>query len=204
MSLTGMKPPVARGRGARHDGEDPDGCARASSRRTHSRASGCGCSGSTASPRSSNERKGSTMSPTKQKQGSSAAEGRRPRRMRARAKDAEDGPGEAVHPRSARQDGGRPIAQLGEADRRDRGGRSLPSSSRRRWYGMPAYVNSDGKAVCLLPRLRQVQVAVLGTCGFNDSAKLDGGAMWPIVYAPTTKLSEGRRGQDRRSQSSRP
>ena len=50
------------------------------------------------------------------------------------------------------------------------------------WYGMPAYANKEGKVVCFFRpgfkfKERYAQF------GFNDVAKLDEGAMWPIAFA---------------------
>jgi len=50
------------------------------------------------------------------------------------------------------------------------------------WYGMPAYANKDGKVICYF-RDRQKFKERYSMFGFNDSAKLDEGAMWPIAYA---------------------
>ncbi len=50
------------------------------------------------------------------------------------------------------------------------------------WYGMPAYVNKDGKVICYFrDRLKFKERYAM--FGFNDSAKLDEGAMWPVAYA---------------------
>ena len=52
------------------------------------------------------------------------------------------------------------------------------------WYGMPAY-NRDGKAVVFFQPASKFK-ARYSTLGFNDSAALDDGAMWPTSYALTT------------------
>lgn len=50
------------------------------------------------------------------------------------------------------------------------------------WYGMPAYANKDGKAVCYFrDRLKFKERYAM--FGFNDSAKLDDGLMWPVAFA---------------------
>jgi len=51
------------------------------------------------------------------------------------------------------------------------------------WYGMPAYAR-DGKVVCFF-RDRDKFKERYAMLGFNDSANLDGGAMWPVAYALT-------------------
>ena len=56
------------------------------------------------------------------------------------------------------------------------------------WYGMPAYANKDGKVICYFKNAGKFKMRY-SELGFNDAAKLDEGAMWPIVYA-LTKLSK--------------
>jgi uncharacterized protein YdhG (YjbR/CyaY superfamily) len=60
---------------------------------------------------------------------------------------------------------------------------SAPALSPRLWYGMPAYAK-DGKVVCFF-RDRQKFKERYMTLGFNQEAKLDDGAMWPIAFALT-------------------
>jgi uncharacterized protein YdhG (YjbR/CyaY superfamily) len=58
---------------------------------------------------------------------------------------------------------------------------------------MPAYANKDGKVICYFKDAGKFK-SRYSEFGFNDSAKLDDGAMWPIVYALTklTKSAEAR------------
>jgi uncharacterized protein YdhG (YjbR/CyaY superfamily) len=49
------------------------------------------------------------------------------------------------------------------------------------WYGMPAYAK-DGKVVCFFKSARKFKERY-ATFGFNDTANLDEGAMWPVVFA---------------------
>ena len=54
--------------------------------------------------------------------------------------------------------------------------------SAKTWYGMPAYANKEGKIVCYFrDRLKFKERYAM--FGFNDSANLDEGTMWPIAYA---------------------
>ncbi|NUT44785.1 MAG: DUF1801 domain-containing protein [Thermoactinospora sp.] len=53
------------------------------------------------------------------------------------------------------------------------------------WYGMPAYAHADGKIVCFFQPAPKFK-ARYATLGFNDSARLDDGTMWPTSYALTT------------------
>ena len=61
------------------------------------------------------------------------------------------------------------------------------------WYGMPAYADRDGKVVCFFKNAGKFKTRY-SEFGFNEAAKLDAGAMWPIVYAITklTKADEAR------------
>lgn len=56
-----------------------------------------------------------------------------------------------------------------------------PSLSPKTWYGMPAYA-LDGKVVCFFQSGHKFG-SRYATLGFNDSAKLDDGAMWPTSFA---------------------
>ena len=49
------------------------------------------------------------------------------------------------------------------------------------WYGMPAYAK-DGKVVCFFQSAAKFG-ARYATFGFNDTANLDDGAMWPTSFA---------------------
>ena len=63
---------------------------------------------------------------------------------------------------------------------------SAPELSPRTWYGMPAYAK-DGAVVCFFQSKGKFK-ARYATLGFNDSASLDDGAMWPTAFA-LTKLT---------------
>jgi uncharacterized protein YdhG (YjbR/CyaY superfamily) len=58
---------------------------------------------------------------------------------------------------------------------------SAPTLSPRLWYGMPAYAR-DGKVVCFFQPAQKFKTRY-ATFGFNDSANLDDGGMWPVAYA---------------------
>jgi uncharacterized protein YdhG (YjbR/CyaY superfamily) len=59
---------------------------------------------------------------------------------------------------------------------------SAPALSPKTWYGMPAYANKDGKVVCFFQSAQKFN-SRYATFGFNDSANLDEGAMWPTSFA---------------------
>ncbi len=59
---------------------------------------------------------------------------------------------------------------------------SAPILSPKTWYGMPAYANEDGKVVCFFQSAHKFG-ARYATFGFNDTANLDEGDMWPTSFA---------------------
>jgi uncharacterized protein YdhG (YjbR/CyaY superfamily) len=59
---------------------------------------------------------------------------------------------------------------------------SAPALSPRTWYGMPAYANKDGKVICFFQNAHKFK-SRYATFGFNDTARLDEGNMWPISFA---------------------
>jgi uncharacterized protein YdhG (YjbR/CyaY superfamily) len=64
---------------------------------------------------------------------------------------------------------------------------AAPELTPKTWYGMPAYANKDGKVVVFFRNAGKFKERY-AMLGFNDSAKLDDGSMWPIAYA-LTKLT---------------
>jgi uncharacterized protein YdhG (YjbR/CyaY superfamily) len=60
---------------------------------------------------------------------------------------------------------------------------SAPALSPKTWYGMPAYAK-DGKVVCFFTPASKFS-SRYATFGFNDTANLDDGAMWPTAFALT-------------------
>jgi uncharacterized protein YdhG (YjbR/CyaY superfamily) len=56
-----------------------------------------------------------------------------------------------------------------------------PDLSPKTWYGMPAYAK-DGKVVCFFRNAGKFKERY-AMLGFNDSANLDKGSMWPVAYA---------------------
>ena len=70
---------------------------------------------------------------------------------------------------------------------------SAPTLSPKLWYTMPAYAK-EGKVICFFReshtrpatgRAPSVGAMRYVTFGFNETAKLDEGAMWPIAFAVT-------------------
>jgi uncharacterized protein YdhG (YjbR/CyaY superfamily) len=64
---------------------------------------------------------------------------------------------------------------------------AAPELTPKTWYGMPAYADKDGKVVVFFRNAGKFKERY-AMLGFNDSAKLDDGSMWPIAYA-LTKLT---------------
>jgi len=58
---------------------------------------------------------------------------------------------------------------------------SAPGLSPKTWYGMPAYARDD-KVVCFFQSAEKFK-SRYATFGFNDTANLDDGAMWPTSFA---------------------
>ena len=59
---------------------------------------------------------------------------------------------------------------------------NAPALSPKTWYGMPAYANKDGKVVCFFQSASKFK-SRYATFGFNDTANLDEGAIWPTSFA---------------------
>jgi uncharacterized protein YdhG (YjbR/CyaY superfamily) len=58
---------------------------------------------------------------------------------------------------------------------------TAPELTPKTWYGMPAYAK-DGKIVCFFQSAAKFK-SRYATFGFNDTAKLDDGGMWPTSFA---------------------
>jgi uncharacterized protein YdhG (YjbR/CyaY superfamily) len=58
---------------------------------------------------------------------------------------------------------------------------SAPVLAPKLWYGMPAYAR-DGKIVCFFQSAQKFNTRY-ATLGFNDTANLDQGVMWPTAFA---------------------
>ncbi|MDF9717256.1 DUF1801 domain-containing protein [Nocardioides sp. ChNu-99] len=56
-----------------------------------------------------------------------------------------------------------------------------PQLAAKTWYGMPAYAR-DGKVVVFFQGAAKFE-ARYATLGFNDTAALDDGTMWPTAFA---------------------
>src|SRR3712207_132678 len=59
---------------------------------------------------------------------------------------------------------------------------SAPGLSPKTWYGMPAYANEDGKVVVFFQDAGKFNYRY-STLGFQDTAHLDDGDLWPVSYA---------------------
>ena len=59
--------------------------------------------------------------------------------------------------------------------------KAAPDLAPKTWYGMPAYAQ-DGKVVCFFRNAGKFKERY-AMFGFNDSANLDQGSMWPVAFA---------------------
>jgi uncharacterized protein YdhG (YjbR/CyaY superfamily) len=71
--------------------------------------------------------------------------------------------------------------------------KAAPDLTPKTWYGMPAYANKEGKVVCFFRDAGKFKERY-SQFGFNESANLDDGSMWPIAYAlpKLTKADEAK------------
>ena len=60
-----------------------------------------------------------------------------------------------------------------------------PDLAPKTWYGMPAYVNEDGKVVVFFQDSGKFKYRY-STLGFQEAANLDDGDIWPVSYALET------------------
>src|ERR1700747_2640993 len=83
------------------------------------------------------------------------------------------------------------IAEMAPEDRalRERGHMTVtaaaPELSPKTWYGMPAYANADGKIVIFFQNAGKFSYRY-STLGFQDTAHLDAGDVWPAACALKT------------------
>jgi len=94
-------------------------------------------------------------------------------------------------PRAGKADGERDVlAKIAEMPEPDRAmaerlhaiiTADAPALSPRTWYGMPAYAK-DGKVVCYFTPASKFKERY-ATFGFNATANLDEGNMWPTSFA---------------------
>lgn len=86
------------------------------------------------------------------------------------------------------------IAEMAEADREIATqihrivSTTAPDLWPKTWYGMPAYAR-EGKVVCFFQSGQKFSTRYC-TFGFQDSAHLDEGAIWPTSYAITKMTPE--------------
>jgi uncharacterized protein YdhG (YjbR/CyaY superfamily) len=129
------------------------------------------------------------MSPTERKDGFSAEE---KAAMRARAKElkaAADGESAVREALDAMTPADRAIGERLHAIVTE----AAPELTPKTWYGMPAYANKEGKVVCFFRNAAKFKERY-AMFGFNDTANLDDGSMWPVAYAlkELTKADETR------------
>jgi len=124
------------------------------------------------------------MSATKKSEGFTAEE---KAAMRARAKElkaAADGETAVREALAAMTSADRALGQRVHAIVKEAAPELVPKT----WYGMPAYANKQGKVVCFFRDAGKFKERY-AMFGFNDSANLDHGSLWPVAYA-LTKLTK--------------
>jgi uncharacterized protein YdhG (YjbR/CyaY superfamily) len=130
------------------------------------------------------------MSPTKKKKKKNGFTAEEKAAMRARAKEL----------KAAAQGEEAVLSALAEMSPADRAlgerihaivKKTAPQLTPKTWYGMPAYANADGKVVLFFRNAEKFKERY-AMLGFNDSANLDEGSMWPVAFALTkpTKADE--------------
>jgi uncharacterized protein YdhG (YjbR/CyaY superfamily) len=105
--------------------------------------------------------------------------------MRARAreaKDKQDGETAIRDSFAAMSPGDRTLAK--QVDKLIRA--TVPELMPKTWYGMPAYTK-EGKVIVYFRNAGKFKERY-SMLGFNETANLDDGAMWPVAYA-LTKLT---------------
>ena len=60
---------------------------------------------------------------------------------------------------------------------------TAPELTPKTWYGMPAYAKDD-KVVCFFKAASKFK-SRYAELGFNETANLDDGNLWPVVFALT-------------------
>ena len=98
---------------------------------------------------------------------------------------------QGVRPKSGAEAEGAVLAKIAEMKEPDRTmdrrvheivRANTPGLTPRTWYGMPAYADREGHVVCFLQPAQKFKTRY-STLGFSDKARLDEGAIWPVVYA---------------------
>ena len=120
------------------------------------------------------------MSPTTKKDGFTAEE---KAAMRARAKElkaTEDGETAVQEALAKMTPKDRALGKRIHAIVKE----SAPDLTPKTWYGMPAYANKDGKVVVFFRDAAKFKERY-AMLGFNDTANLDSGNMWPVAFALT-------------------
>jgi uncharacterized protein YdhG (YjbR/CyaY superfamily) len=108
-----------------------------------------------------------------------AAMKERARELKAASSGKADGEGDVLEAIAKMPGPDRAMAERLHAIIKDR----APDLTPRTWYGMPAYAK-DGKVVCFFRGAHKFKERY-AMIGFNDSANLDRGAMWPVAFALT-------------------
>jgi uncharacterized protein YdhG (YjbR/CyaY superfamily) len=131
------------------------------------------------------------MTPDKNKQKSDGFTEEERAAMKERAKELKAEARRDARSQKARDEGENDLlAKIAEMEEPDRSmaarlheivKANAPLLMPKTWYGMPAYA-LEGKVVCFFQSAQKFN-ARYATFGFNDTANLDEGDMWPTAFA---------------------
>jgi uncharacterized protein YdhG (YjbR/CyaY superfamily) len=131
------------------------------------------------------------MTPDKNKQKSDGFTEEERAAMKERAKELKAEARRDARSQKARDEGENDLlAKIAEMEEPDRSmaarlheivKANAPVLMPKTWYGMPAYA-LEGKVVCFFQSAQKFN-ARYATFGFNDTANLDEGDMWPTAFA---------------------
>jgi uncharacterized protein YdhG (YjbR/CyaY superfamily) len=131
------------------------------------------------------------MTPDKNKQKSDGFTEEERAAMKERAKELKAEARRDARSQKAREEGENDLlAKIAEMEEPDRSmaarlheivKANAPVLMPKTWYGMPAYA-LEGKVVCFFQSAQKFN-ARYATFGFNDTANLDEGDMWPTAFA---------------------
>jgi uncharacterized protein YdhG (YjbR/CyaY superfamily) len=98
--------------------------------------------------------------------------------VRERKRGSQNGEADVLAKIAEMNDTDRPLAERIHAIVK----KVAPELTSKTWYGMPAYVNAEGKTICFFQSGAKFKTRY-STLGFQEAAKLDDGNVWANAYA---------------------
>ena len=98
--------------------------------------------------------------------------------VRERKRGGQNGEADVLAKIAEMNDTDRPLAERIHAIVK----KAAPGLTSKTWYGMPAYVNADGRTICFFQSGAKFKTRY-STLGFQEAAKLDDGNVWANAYA---------------------